>query len=195
MNSEMRDPHSQKNSTCPLNRFNLSDPDELRRRETPLALQRLLELQVKPVAGAFDTERLQGIHRYIFQDVYPWAGEIRFVSISKPGALFPPPQYLRSALDNLFLRLAAENYLKALSPVLFAQQAACYLGELNAVHPFREGNGRTQREFIRELAVNAGHRLLWKDHSQEEMIHASSLSFLQKDYTGLEAILLRGLNP
>ncbi|HZD50651.1 MAG TPA: Fic family protein, partial [Silvibacterium sp.] len=142
----MRDPHSQEDGKCLLNRFNISDPEELQRRETPLALRRLIELQVKPIAGAFNTSHLQSIHQYIFQDVYAWAGELRRVSISKPGALFPPPQHLRSGLDNLFLQLASENYLNTFATSLFIPRAAYYLGEINAVHPFREGNGRTQRE-------------------------------------------------
>jgi cell filamentation protein len=139
-------------SDVPDNRFGLTVPADLQRRETPLALRRLLELQQEPIAGNFDTEHLLAIHRYIFQDVYDWAGELRAVSISKPEAIFPPPQFLGPSLDLLFAELAREGCLKELSASVWAHRAAYFLGEINAIHPFREGNGRTQREFISELA-------------------------------------------
>lgn len=180
---------SEQAARCPPNRFHITDPVELQKRETPLALRRLLELTVKPVAGDFDTNHLLGIHHYIFQDVYDWAGQIRTVGISKPGALFPPPQYLRPALDSLFTQLASELHLKDVWLPTFARRAAYYLGEINAIHAFREGNGRTQREFIRELAVAAGHPLVWSRYSQDEMIEASTRSFVRKDYSGLEGII------
>jgi cell filamentation protein len=185
----MDDPYRDDAITCPPNRFGLTDPGELQRRETPLALRRLLELGVTPIHGAFESKHLRAIHRYIFQDVYSWAGEVRSVSISKPGALFPPPEYLGPALDDLFSQLASEALLQALSTAQFARRAAYYLGEINAIHPFREGNGRAQREFIRELAAHAGHRLLWRGHTQAQMTGASIMSFLRKDYSGLEEIL------
>jgi cell filamentation protein len=165
----------------------------LQRLETPLALRRLLELQQSPIAGRFDTGHLQAIHHYIFQDVYDWAGGLRTVSISKPGAPFPPPEYLKASLDTLFAELTRESCLKNLPPSAWARRAAYFLGEINAIHPFREGNGRTQREFIRELALAGGHRLVWASQGPEEMVHASQLSFLRKDYSALERILTAAL--
>jgi cell filamentation protein len=167
---------------------------ELQRLETPLALRRLLELQEMPIRGSFDSAHLQAIHRYIFQDVYPWAGEIRSVNISKPNALFPPPEHLRPALDSLFAELSRKNQLRGLSAEPWACRAAYYLGELNAIYPFREGNGRAQREFMRQLATVCGHHLLWRPLSPEQMIEASQRSFLHKDYRGLEEILQNALN-
>jgi len=181
-------------SDVPANKFGLTSHADLQWRETPLALRRLLELQLNPIAGEFDTKHLRAIHRYIFQDVYDWAGELRTVSISKPGAAFPPPDYLQANLDALFAGLARENWLKNLSAPTWAQRAAYFLGEINAIHPFREGNGRTQREFIRELAHAGGHLLLWPGVSQQEMILASQLSFLRQDYSALERILIAALD-
>jgi cell filamentation protein len=176
-------------SDVPENKFGLSEQVELQRRETPFALRRLLELQLRPIAGDFDTRHLQAIHRYIFQDVYGWAGELRTVGIAKPGAAFPPPAFLKVNLDSLFVELAHENSLKNLSAAAWVHRAAYFLGEINAIHPFREGNGRTQREFIRELALAGGYRLIWAKHTQQEMIEASQRSFLRKDYSALEGIL------
>lgn len=181
-------------SDVPGNKFGLTSQAELHRRETPLALRRLLELQQSPIAGNFDAGHLRAIHRYIFQDVYDWAGELRSVGISKPRAIFPTPQFIEPGLDALFAELAWENRLKNLPASPWAHRAAYFLGEINAIHPFREGNGRTQREFIRELALAGGHRLVWANHTQEEMIYASQLSFLRKDYAALERILQTSLN-
>ncbi len=173
----------------PDNRFGLANHADLQRVETPLSLQRLLELQETPIRGNFDTAHLEDIHRYIFQDVYDWAGELRAVNISKPGAIFPPPQYLRQNLNALFAELAHEGHLQHRSRAEWARRGAFYLGEINAIHPFREGNGRTQREFIRELALAGGHRLIWPPRTQNEMIRASQRSFLLKDYSLLEEII------
>lgn len=173
----------------PSNKFQLTSYADLQRRETPLALRRLIELQHRPILGNFDVAHLQAIHRYLFQDVYNWAGEIRSVTISKPDATFPPPQYLKSSLESLFGELAGENFLKDLSAPGWANRAAYYLGEINAIHPFREGNGRTQREFIRELALAGGHSLVWTADTPEEMIDASKRSFLGRDYSALEHII------
>jgi cell filamentation protein len=182
------------NSEVPANKFNLSSHAELQRRETPLALRRLLELQQMPARGTFDTAHLQAIHRYIFQDVYGWAGELRSVNISKPNALFPPPEHLKSNLDALLTELAHENLLNDLPVEPWIHRAAYYLGEINAIHPFREGNGRAQREFIRQLAVANGHELTWRELAPERMIEASQRSFLRKDYFGLAQILREALD-
>lgn len=173
----------------PSNKFNLASLSELQRRETPLALRRLLELQQMSVTGKFDAQHLQAIHRYIFQDVYDLAGKFRTVNISKPNALFPPPQHLKAALSALLDELAGEDLMKGQSLAAWAHRAAYFLGEINAIHPFREGNGRTQREFIRQLATVNGHTLVWRQTLPQQMIDASQLSFLRKDYRGLERIL------
>jgi cell filamentation protein len=73
---------------------------------------------------------------------------------------------------------------------MFADRAACFLGELNAAHPFREGNGRTQREFIRELGLKASHYVDWRAANPEDMSEASRLSHVSGD-ASLLATLLR----
>jgi cell filamentation protein len=180
-------------NSAPPNKFGITNLADLQRIETPLALRRLLELQRNPVRGILDTEHLRAVHRYMFRDVYDWAGELRSVNISKPGAIFPPPEHLRPNLDKLFAELTQEEQLRNLPAPAWAHRAAYFLGEINAIHPFREGNGRAQREFIRELAFAGGHRLVWGGHTQQEMIDASRLSHLRQDYSGLERILVESL--
>lgn len=151
---------------------------------------RVLELDAAPLPGGFDIAHLRAIHRYIFQDMFPWAGDFREVTTSRTNSFgFPPPQFLVPALDTIFAALKAENHLRGLSPDAFAVRAGHYLGEINAVHPFREGNGRTQREFIRTLAVSVDHRLTWAGLTPEENDGASRLSFATGDSSELAAMI------
>ncbi len=98
---------------------------------------------------------------------------------------------LTPALEDLFGKLRNERYLEieGLDVAQFAKRAAYYIGELNAIHPFRDGNGRTQREFIRQLAVRNGFKLNWARVSQDQMYDASHRSFLSGDNSGFEKVL------
>jgi cell filamentation protein len=154
--------------------------------------RRLRQLEHKPLSGVFDFRHLKAIHQHIFQDVYEWAGEFRTVSISKSGDPFAFPQHVASSLDKTCEELKHEDHLAGSDLSRFASRAAYYLGEINAIHPFREGNGRTQREFIRTLAHRNGLTIDWRQISQEEMIEASRRS-LRIDNTGLEQIQKRPL--
>jgi cell filamentation protein, protein adenylyltransferase len=168
----------------------LTDAELLERFEARRTHRRIAELIDTPVAGRFDVAHLKAIHRYIFKDVYEWAGHFRTVNISKGGHLFGLAPFLEPALQQVLERLAAENYLAGLDAPTFAKRAAWYLGEINAAHPFREGNGRTQREFMREVAVSAGHYIDWRAVTREQMTDASRLSHHTGD-SSLFAKLLR----
>jgi cell filamentation protein len=129
-----------------------------------------------PLSGESDLAHLKAIHRYMFQDVYEWAGQFRTVNISKGGRLFGLADFLEPSLQQVLTKLAAEKHLVNLDADTFAGRAAYFLGELNAAHPFREGNGRMQREFIREQGLKAGHYIDWRAATAEEMIEASQVS-------------------
>jgi cell filamentation protein len=146
-----------------------------------------------PLSGAFDVAHLKAIHRYIFQDVFEWAGEFRTVNISKGGHLFAVAQFLEPALLETLKSLARENCLVGLGGSPFAARAAYYLGELNAAHPFREGNGRDQREFVRELGLKAGHYIDWRKTTSQEMIQASRLSHVSGDCSFFIEVICRCL--
>jgi cell filamentation protein len=189
----VNDPHSERGNACPRNRFNVTDYAELQLVEAPLVASRIGEMRDRGVTGKFDIPHLQSIHRYLFQDVFPWAGEFRVVNISKGNANFGPAMHIAGALKELFDKLAKENLLTGLAAPAFVERAAFYLGEINAIHPFREGNGRTQREFIRQLGLHAGHPLSWSlvgtGFTQQQMIDASIASHTRGDNKGLATIL------
>ncbi len=188
------DPHSERGFECPENKFGYTDYAELQAIEQAFAFKRAREIESGAVTGKFDPAHLKAIHRHLFQDVFPWAGEFRVVNISKGDSMFGPAVHISAALDDALQKLASEAFLKGLATAGFAQRAAFYLGEINAIHPFREGNGRTQREFIRQLAVHCGHKLSWAGFTQEEMIAASILSHTRGDNSRLADIIERALD-
>jgi cell filamentation protein len=147
---------------------------------------RLAELDAAPLKGRFDNSHFKAIHKHIFQDVYSWAGEFRTVNISKGGQLFGVAAFIEPALQDVARKLFAENCLRKTDAESFARRAGFYLGEINAVHPFREGNGRAQREFIRELGIQAGFAIDWSRITQDRMIAASRESFATGESQGLE---------
>jgi len=187
------DPHSERGHACPKNLFGIADYAELLIYEAPLVAARGFELEDKGITGDFTPAHLRAIHRYLFQDVFPWAGEFRVVNISKGNQLFGPALHIAAAIDDALVKLHREALLINLTPQVFAGRAAFYLGEINAIHPFREGNGRAQREFIRQLALHAAHPLSWHGFTQQQMIDASILSHTKGDNTALAAIIKAAL--
>jgi cell filamentation protein len=131
----------------------------------------------------------------LFQDVYEWAGELRQVNISKGTSPFAHFSYLDTNARALFAQLGQERQLRGLTPDQFAKRAAYYLGEINVLHPFREGNGRTQRLFFTELAAQAGYMLDWARISAQQMTDASILSLMHGDNIGFEQIFVTILSP
>lgn len=138
------------------NLANVRDAELLARYEAISVLARSGE----PLpSGRFSVTHFRAVHRHLFQDVYGWAGRIRETRISKGGSHFCYPENIRPELDRLFQWLRAERYLKGLEAQPFARKLAHFLSELNAIHAFREGNGRAQMSFVALLASNAGHPL------------------------------------
>ena len=176
--TENSDPYLYPGTNVLRNLRGLTDPKLLERFEARRTHRRLAELIDTPVPGGFDVAHLKAIHRYIFRDVYEWAGQFRTVNVSKGGHLFGLATFLEPALQQILAKLATEKHLVDLDAEIFGNRAAYFLGELNAAHPFREGNGRTQREFIRELGVKAGHYIDWRATTVEEMTEASRSSHL-----------------
>ncbi len=187
------DPHTERGSECPKNRFGLTDYCLLQPVERTFVLRRAVQLEATPEPGNFDIPHLKSIHRFLFQDVFPWAGDFRVVTISKGNSPFAPWQHIESSLADLLARLRQEQFLCGIDAAALIARSAFYLGELNAIHPFREGNGRTQREFIRQLALGAGHPLSWAGFTQQQMTDASIQSHLKGDHSALASILKAAL--
>lgn len=107
---------------------------------------------------------------------YEWAGELRIVNISK-GNSFCNYMYIEAEAERIFSELKKENYLIGVPKISICDKLAYYLGEINALHPFREGNGRAQRVMIEYLAKVAGYTIDFSNISSVEMIEASIDAF------------------
>jgi len=177
------DPYVYPGTNVLKNLAGIEDHIRLQQFEAVSTAHRISELGFNPIHGAFDALHLQRIHQSIFQDVYPWAGEFRTVDIRKEGEFwFCRHEFIDRSLIALFNKLDGENGLKEASPAQFGSRAGYYMSELNAIHPFREGNGRAQREFIRELGSHAGLRVNWAQVTQQEMYSVSIASFQKGDH-------------
>jgi len=190
---ESSDPYTYPGTDVLRNILDIREHDQLAAFEANATAARLIELDEAPPVGRFDTAHLKSIHRYIFQDVYSWAGEFRTVNISKGGHLFGAARFIEPVLQEALGGLAGELYLKGKDPRSFAVRAGHYMGEINAVHPFRDGNGRSQREFIRLLARQAGFGIDWGKVTREEMMAASLESFQTGDSSRMAALIERSM--
>jgi len=174
-----------------INNLNIHDLNRLHEAERTLTQLRLNDLITSPIQGDFDLVHLQSIHGYLFQDLYSWAGKIRTVDIAKSN-MFCKVQFIRAQADEIFRKLETDNYLASLPKDTFIQKIAFYFSEINALHPFREGNGRTQREFIRELAIQRGYKMHFAGITEEEMLRASLDSFVC-NYDKMESLFKKVL--
>jgi cell filamentation protein len=192
----LSDPHFDNVHGVLKNLPGFTEQGKLEDFERKKATKAILNLHTHPVKGSFDTAHLRQIHARIFKEIYPWAGEFRQVNISRRGSYpFAQVLFLEKNLADLLDMLAAENRLKNLDASRYPLRAAYYLGELNAIHPFREGNGRTQREFIRELAAQAGYRLNWSRVSREQVYQASIESHNLGRNAALAAVIAAAVEP
>lgn len=146
------DPYSYKGTDTLKNKLGLRDPELLESFELEMTTLRANE----PLPnGKYDAGHYRRIHHFLFQDVYTWAGKYRTVRTSKGGNLFCFPEHIASAMNKLFAPLKGEPYLGA-DDEQFVAAIAHFLAELNAIHPFREGNGRAQLAFVHLLGERAG---------------------------------------
>lgn len=127
---------------------------------------------LRPVKGSFNLKHLCDIHQFIFKDVYPFAGELRDEDISKGKFRFAHVRFIVPEANRLLSDLKQENYLKGLLFDEFIHKLAYYFTELNVLHPFREGNGRSLREFIRCLALESGYAIDWSKVDASTMLTA-----------------------
>lgn len=155
----------------------IRDQDLLNEFEAAMTMQRSDE-PLPP--GSLDVAHYCAIHHHLFQDMYEWAGKFRTVRISKGGSAFCYPEYIEQEMQELFDDLKHQNYLRELSADEFATRAAHFLATLNAIHPFREGNGRAQTSFLLLLADRAGHSLNLDKLVPERFMEAMIASF-EKD--------------
>ena len=173
------------------NKLNIKDKQKLYNYERKIVLAKLYILRQKQIIGEFDIYHLINIHKFLFEDIYDFAGLFRSENIAKGNFRFAEWEYIEQELLKLLNKLKDEKYLIGLSKEKLSQKLAYYMAELNVLHPFREGNGRAIREFIRELAYKNGYELDLTKTTPKNMLAACIQSVA--DTTNLEEILYKCL--
>jgi len=192
------------------NKLGATNHQALEAREGDYITRRLLTFgSGQGPKGGFDAAHLKAIHRHLFQDVYEWAGRTRDERVklsdgtiaTEPvlrkvdGRPFMQGPLIAGTLERIIGKLHAENCLRRLGREEFSTRAAVLMVELNGVHPFREGNGRTQRVFITELAQEAGHKLDFSVVTRERMIQASIAGNEKNDPAMMQRLFNEISNP
>ena len=133
-----------------INKLDIQDQKELDEVEASLTYLRLTNLSMQELKFSFDLNYYLAIHKYIFQDIYSFAGEIKDENISKGGIPFCRPEYVAIRMKETLADLR-KKIIKVTTKEEYIKLLAYFYGEINAIHPFREGNGRTLREYLRQL--------------------------------------------
>ena len=150
--------------------------DELRTREDAAVGMRTTTLHAHGIPSSYDVAGLREIHRHLFQDVYPWAGELRTVNLVKAWEPFAPPDRIEEIVEQVTAAIRDTDLLRRVPDDRYAGALGSVYSVLNVAHPFREGNGRTQREFIAALATESGHAVDWSQiqgHVNDVVSHAA----------------------
>lgn len=168
---ESVDPYVMENGVL-VNLLGLSDTQSLNEIEADFSQLQIPKILLADLPEHFDTEYLRSLHRQIFSFVYPWAGEFRRVGIGKGDTIFLPHQQIQAALDELLTEIDQQKQNFIGDKAQFSQSVGDFLVRLNYIHPFREGNGRTQRLFVSKLAQYASIDLNWEAVSSEAMRRA-----------------------
>lgn len=146
------------NTNVLKNKLGINNLEELKDKEKEIVRKKLAYLYLKPIQGNFDSMHLQQIHKFIFDEVYPFAGEFRNCSMQK-NTMFCSPEEIKNNLEETLNEMNNEFNKDISSIQAFAFILAKYYYELIYVHPFREGNGRTIRTFIRDFVVEKSKNL------------------------------------
>jgi len=181
------DPYWDQTTGVLYNRLGIVDAETLRRVEADLTHVALADLGSRVLPGGYGLAHLHAFHREIFGDVYAWAGQLRSVRIAKTD-LFCLPQHIQPYSADVLGALTKDAHLRGLSRPAFLDRLTHYFAEVNAIHPFREGNGRAQRAFFHQLARQAGWSVDWSRLDREANI-AASVASIRGDNAPLWALL------
>lgn len=164
--------HCYKGTTCLINKLNIQDAEKLAAVEAAIVLGKAALLDQQPIQGTFDFEHYKRIHYFLFCDLYDWAGQVREINLSKKGTIFVPANEIGSCAKACFERL--QGFCpEGLSHRELAESVADFYHTVNMLHPFREGNGRTQRAFFSQWIQHLGCRLELTAVDPDEFIFAT----------------------
>lgn len=181
------DPYINPNTGILRNLVRATTYPELRKAEGDIVT--LSEISLEKIPHTIDLSELQQIHKNLFSKIYDWAGELRTVNIRKGSKeYFLDYTYLENGAKFVFEELSKENYLQGLNREDFVKRLAYFYEQLNFIHPFREGNGRTQRIFWQRVANEAGYKIDWSKVVGEELDSASLIGRTKNNLEPLEVM-------
>lgn len=175
-----------RDTTVLKNKLCLRDLNALKQYEEEIVSTKSYALILNPISGHFSKTHLFNIHLYLFEDIYTFAGKIRKEQIYKGNTMFYPPSCINNELNKLFGKIKLFKNSVHDENALF-DFTAYIMAELNIIHPFREGNGRAIREFIRQWLLKFGYSLNWGKVHHNDILDASIMSV--DDYKVLIPIL------
>ena len=180
------------NSTVLINKQNVTNIEEAYRNEHLFVTRRLADLRLEPIQ-VYSMSDILAIHNYLFQDVYAWAGQYRKVNISKSGNPFMPIQSFNTAETHMN-HLIHSYHQSANSKDEIIMHLIEILDNLNYFHPFREGNGRTQREVIRALALSKGYSAQIRVEQDDEVYNLYMDGTVHEDLEKLKELFIKILS-
>ncbi len=160
-------------TTCLINKLNIRDEKILAEVEGRITFAKSSTLVKEPINSNFDFEHYKAIHKYLFDDLYDWAGQIRTVNLSKKGTQFAKADEIERIADACFKRLADNNYFRNMDFKDFVENIIDFYCVTNDLHPFREGNGRVQRIFIAQLIRFNGYDIDFNMIDTDELMMAT----------------------
>ena len=160
-------------TSCLINKFDIKDEVILKELETTITLNKITEYSLNPLYDSFDVQHYKNIHRYLFGDIYDWAGEYRTVDMSKKGTIFAEAENVEKLMSNCFKRLNDKNLFQGLKFDEFVDEFVDFYCVTNMIHPFREGNGRTQRLFLTQLINKNGYDIDFSEIDTDELLIAT----------------------
>lgn len=170
------------------NKLNIRDRNELKQAEEEITALKQYMLMESPIKGRFSKTQLMNIHRFLFEDIYPFAGLVHREQISKGDTMFYPPHLIGQELDKVFAKLH-DKMLQNTDRKRQIDHLSYIMSELNIIHPFREGNGRSIRELIRCMALHYGFTLNWSRVDWDTMLDAAVKSVV--DSMGFCDVIIR----
>jgi len=182
------DPYCYDNTDVLINKLDINEATILEQAETEISeiSSATIDFSSPPYSFIY----LQKIHETLFGDLYDWAGKVRTIGINKGDTMFCRPEYILNETEKLFNALAKENYFQNLPISTLITKIAELYGDLNIIHLFREGNGRSQRILFEHIIVNCSFKISWANVNKDEWIQAN-INSVHCDYSLLEAIFAR----
>lgn len=159
-------------TVCLINKFDIRDEKKLAILEAQITFAKSVMLETSPLVGNFDFDHYKQIHAFIFCDLFDWAGQIRTVDISKKRTRFLTASEIPEVAQACFAKVK-NGYFDNLSFDEFSKRIAEFYRDVNYIHPFREGNGRTQRIYFAQLIRHYGYDINFSEVDTDELMIAT----------------------